>query len=1321
MGLCRLCFLLWLPLALALAACGDNVHHADDGGIDDGMVSVGSDGSIDAPPDALTCDANQMKCGDQCVDPQTDNDNCGACGTSCGSGTCQQGMCCAAGQTNCNGECVDLAEDETHCGSCTNACGGGETCQNGTCCGDGLTACGSQCFDVQSDETHCGDCSTACGLGESCEMGICCPTGQVNCNGTCKDPMTDETACGGCGTTCGTGEECSLGVCCTAGETSCGGTCKDLSTDEMNCGACGTTCGGSETCITDMNNMNPKCCTNGFNNCGGTCSNPLTDNNNCGGCGIQCGTGETCSDGICCGPGQTNCGGTCVDLLSDDAHCGTCSTTCSGATPVCNGGTCADSCDTAAGYSNCNGDCVNTDTDHNNCGACGTPCAANEVCASGVCTTMCGPGQMNCNGSCVDVGSDPNHCGSCTTVCALGDECVAGQCQLDCPSGETLCGGPQGTCHNLLDDELACGDCNTQCAAGEQCLSGVCCAAGEINCGGVCKNPTDDEMNCGGCGITCTTGQTCTNGTGGGKCCTDGFNNCGGTCSDPMNDNKNCGGCGIDCGAGATCDEGICCPTGQVNLGGICCLPGELNCGGTCIDPKTDPDHCGQCTIACGTNEFCDSGTCATTCNPPNNTTCGICTNTDVDPNACGASCDKCPIGADCVAGTCETCAQADPTKPDECNGACTNTDTDASNCGACNVFCGSGQTCQNGTCCGLGLTECNGQCLNLQEDDQNCGACGNACGAGESCVNGACACGFGQISCPNGCVTPSVDPLNCGSCGDICGAGANLGKPYCVSGGCTAACPAPLVGCGTGPSAECTNTDSDNDNCGSCGHKCPATQGCSNGTCVPKFPVGPDPAKCVGGGPPISVPTGGGEQTCTGNLGSTSFTFGLCSRTNVGPLSQDLFTDAFNSLEGPYKSTCTTDADCGTTGKCIGDPANGYAKTCAGGGVGINGTVGPVADNTAATHVGGDFWVFGSIGLNMKGAVTVKERFYDQAALSIFKKNRVFGDATVKGPWSSQGGGTNLQIDGALKTEASCPPLASNVLTLNGGCTTEPFPNLAQPCGTAADLIPVRDIVEYFRNPLHNDNAAIGLPYDALTNPPSEVRLELPCGYYYLDSLGGSKAVTIVVKGHTALFIGGAANINVEMIFDVEPTASLDMFVGGVVRIAHPITLGSPAYPRLTRMYIGSASTKGGGASCTTATECTSGLCSACPSSPFGPCTGTGTCVGGAGLTKAIEMSQGGFFNGLLWSGYGEFRTSNPVEMYGSIFANYVEASGALKVHYDNAAVETGDECPPPTGACESCRDCNNQACVDNQCAACTSDSQCCPPLHCDAGTCKL
>jgi hypothetical protein len=39
----------------------------------------------------------------------------------------------------------------------------------------------------------------------------------------------------------------------------------------------------------------------------------------------------------------------------------------------------------------------------------------------------------------------------------------------------------------------------------------------------------------------------------------------------------------------------------------------------------------------------------------------------------------------------------------------------------------------------------------------------------------------------------------------------------------------------------------------------------------------------------------------------------------------------------------------------------------------------------------------------------------------------------------------------------------------------------------------------------------------------------------------------------------------------------------------------------------------------------------------------------------------------------------------------------------------------------CGSCKDCNNQACINGTCGMCTGSSQCCPPLTCMNGTCIL
>jgi hypothetical protein len=544
-------------------------------------------------------------------------------------------------------------------------------------------------------------------------------------------------------------------------------------------------------------------------------------------------------------------------------------------------------------------------------------------------------------------------------------------------------------------------------------------------------------------------------------------------------------------------------------------------------------------------------------------------------------------------------------------------------------------------------------------------------------------------------------------------------------------------------------------------------------------FPVPTPPAKCTGGGPPISVPTtaGGGGQTCTGNLGAVSFLFGLCSRTNIGPVSRDIVTDAFNSQTGPYVGTCTSSVNCGTLKRCtvsgtvctVPGDCTGTGNTCdfvvkcvggvcSGGGIGINGRVltngtpnytylSPLASNSAKTDVGGDFWTFGTVGLAVKGQTIVRGTFKNGPPKDINattlatlngpfdfggKDTHVYFDAEIKGAITGSNAGSVL-IDGQLRTRQTCASVPNQVT--KASCLEQNFPNYSEPCGaydnSDKSLLPIANvIVPYFRDPTHNDNAAIGLNYNALDNPPGALHIDLPCGVYYLNSINAGQPITLVVHGRTALIVGGSVRISQEMLFDLDANSSLDIFVGGVMNVSNNTTLGSPAFPARTRMYFGSASCGGGSAVCNDVSDCCSGTCTACPvdatGKPTGACSGNGTCVAGGGnLAQSISLSQGGNFNGLLWAGYGTFTHSNPLEMYGSIFANYFDASGVTTIHYDKGAAELGEECPPipPGTACESARDCGGtQACLPgNVCGACTASTQCIPPQSCDAGVCHL
>jgi len=186
------------------------------------------------------CKGTAVACGDVCVDPSSDNRNCGTCGNACEAGTaCSDGFCavmCAAGRVNCDGSCIDPQTDRSHCGaagSCTGAeaglaCSEGQLCSAGACaqtCSTGQTACPTAdptyCADLIRDANNCGACGTVCPSGTACSGGTCrssCPAGEYACAERCVDPQSDPVYCGAAancsgGHACRASEACQHGVC----------------------------------------------------------------------------------------------------------------------------------------------------------------------------------------------------------------------------------------------------------------------------------------------------------------------------------------------------------------------------------------------------------------------------------------------------------------------------------------------------------------------------------------------------------------------------------------------------------------------------------------------------------------------------------------------------------------------------------------------------------------------------------------------------------------------------------------------------------------------------------------------------------------------------------------------------------------------------------------------------------------------------------------------------------------------------------------------------------------------------------------------------
>ncbi|MBX3275751.1 MAG: hypothetical protein KF729_36155 [Sandaracinaceae bacterium] len=228
-----------------------------------GACGEACDGTEICDEGACACPSDRTRCGEICVDTDTDAVHCGACDDPCGAGqVCAGGECedvCAAPRRSCVVDdggmsasiCVDPATDPDHCGECGTVCRLDQVCGGGSCrCGAGRTECGGQCVDLTSNPEFCGTCLTTCRLDQSCEASACvCTGGLTECGGSCVNTQVSNAHCGRCNMPCGAGTSCSAGACtsmCASmpGTTFCSGSCVDTQISNAHCGGCGNACGG---------------------------------------------------------------------------------------------------------------------------------------------------------------------------------------------------------------------------------------------------------------------------------------------------------------------------------------------------------------------------------------------------------------------------------------------------------------------------------------------------------------------------------------------------------------------------------------------------------------------------------------------------------------------------------------------------------------------------------------------------------------------------------------------------------------------------------------------------------------------------------------------------------------------------------------------------------------------------------------------------------------------------------------------------------------------------------------------------------------------
>lgn len=131
---------------------------------------------------------------------------------------------------------------------------------------------------------------------------------------------------------------------------------------------------------------------------------------------------------------------------------------------------------------------TNTQTNAANCGSCGHVCGANNICSSGVCTSVAGP---TCSDGVKNGSETDTDCGGPTCFpCTVSDQCKVG---ADCTSGN--CVGnfcTVATCNDLRKDgsetDVDCGGSTcSACAAGNACLTGSDCSSGVCGVKNVCQ------------------------------------------------------------------------------------------------------------------------------------------------------------------------------------------------------------------------------------------------------------------------------------------------------------------------------------------------------------------------------------------------------------------------------------------------------------------------------------------------------------------------------------------------------------------------------------------------------------------------------------------------------------------------------------------------------------------------------------------------------------------------------------------------------------------------------------------------------------------
>jgi len=264
---------------------------------------------------------------------------------------------------------------------------------------------------------------------------------------------------------------------------------------------------------------------------------------------------------------------------------------------------------------------------------------------------------------------------------------------------------------------------------------------------------------------------------------------------------------------------------------------------------------------------------------------------------------------------------------------------------------------------------------------------------------------------------------------------------------------------------------------------------------------------------------------------------------------------------------------------------------------------------------------------------------------------------------------GASLAVGGTVHV-----PPGDSASGVQGNVVTGPVA-VGAPCN-CSHPIDVAAVVAAFA--ADNDDAAVGLaPVTTLAGT-----VTLPCGRYYVAGIAGG-AVTLQVNGRVALMVAGDVAVTQDLHVALAPGAELDLFVKGGFDVMGSLEIGDTQAPARTRLYVG------------------------------------GTTFSLSATAKPLAAN--------VYAPNATLLLSSDFEMWGALFAQAIQLSGAFTIHYDTSVLQVaqGSGCAPGGGACTTCDDCGGAtpSCKNGACAPCSTDADCCAPLACDTmtGRCVL